>query len=549
MRAIRPTLALLMLPCIGPMAFADSAATVVHDPGQALPTDAELERAGARIGRISIENDAIFDENDPREDAVLYRAVNRLHVTTRESTIRAQLLFASGDRYSRRVLDESERALRSQRYLREPAIQPVAWHDGVVDLRVRSEDVWTTNPGLSLSRTGGTNTLGFELEELNLFGRGKQLSAGYSNNVDRTSIGLSWRDPAVWGSRWTSGASFTDSDDGSGWSLAAERPFYELDARWSAGFAAQSLTQVENRYALGQRVDGWRADRQAFDIHRGWSSGLRDDWVRRWTAGFRHDRARFRPADTALVGPLPADRTLAYPYARLELLQDDYSTAHNLDQIGRTEDLSFGTQLAAEIGWSQSAFGASRDALVASLDARRGYRLPADQTLFAAASWASRLESGRLRDSLLSASVRYFWRVNERTVFYAGLAADSGSALDLDHEPTLGGDTGLRGYPLRYQTGTARALLTLEGRYFTDWYPFRLARVGAAIFADVGRSWGASALDVPELGTLRDVGIGLRFGNTRSALGNVLHVDLAFPLDGDPSIKSVQFLLKTHKSF
>lgn len=77
----------------------------------------------------------------------------------------------------------------------------------------------------------------------------------------------------------------------------------------------------------------------------------------------------------------------------------------------------------------------------------------------------------------------------------------------------------------------------------------RLARVGAAIFADVGRSWGSSALDVPQLGTLPDVGIGLRFGNTRSALGNVLHVDLAFPLDGDPSIRSMQLLLKTHKSF
>ena len=54
---------------------------------------------------------------------------------------------------------------------------------------------------------------------------------------------------------------------------------------------------------------------------------------------------------------------------------------------------------------------------------------------------------------------------------------------------------------------------------------------------------------MPERGTLRDGGIGLRFGNTRSALGNVLHVDLAFPLDGDPSVKSMQFLLKTYKSF
>ncbi|MFO1509405.1 MAG: hypothetical protein U1F31_06485 [Steroidobacteraceae bacterium] len=549
MRAFRPSLLLLLwLPGALPPVLAD-VATVAHDPAFVLPTDAELERNGARIGRITIETDDIFDERDPREDAVLYRAVNRLHVTTRESTIRAQLLFASGDPYSRRVLDETERALRRQRYLREPVIRPVAWHDGVVDVRVRSEDVWTTNPGLSLSRTGGANSLGFELEELNLFGRGKQLSAGYSNNVDRTSIGLSWHDPAVWGSRWTSDASFIDSDDGSGWTLGLERPFYELDARWSAGVSAQSLSQIENRYVLGTRVDAWRADRQAFDIHRGWSSGLRGDWTRRWTAGFRYDRARFEPADTALLGPLPDDRTLAYPYVRLDLLQDDFVTAHNLDQIGRTEDVRFGTQLSAEFGVSQAAFGATGNALVASLGASRGYRLPSDQSLFISGNWGSRIEGGSLRDSLLSISSRYFWRASDKAVLFVGLAADAGSALDLDHELMLGGDAGLRGYPLRYQTGTARALLTIEGRYFTDWYPFRLARVGAAAFVDVGRTWGASALAVPELGTLRDVGIGLRFGNTRSALGNVLHVDLAFPLDGDPSIKSVQFLLKTHKSF
>ncbi|HNC69758.1 MAG TPA: phosphatidate cytidylyltransferase, partial [Pseudomonadales bacterium] len=74
---------------------------------------------------------------------------------------------------------------------------------GVVDVRVRSEDVWTTNPGISVSRAGGENKFGAEIEELNLFGRGKQLSAGYTHDVDRTSLGVAWRDPAVWGSRWT----------------------------------------------------------------------------------------------------------------------------------------------------------------------------------------------------------------------------------------------------------------------------------------------------------------------------------------------------------
>ncbi|MBV6425292.1 MAG: Outer membrane protein assembly factor BamA [Steroidobacteraceae bacterium] len=549
MRAIRLIPALLLLSAgFGPVPAADIA-TVVHDPSRVLPTDAELERAGARIGTITISTDDIFDERDPREDALLYRAVNRMHVATRDSTIRAQLLFASGDRYSRRVLDESERALRTQRYLREPVIRPVAWHDGLVDVSVRSRDVWTTNPGLAVSRTGGANELGAEIEELNLFGRGKQLSAGYQDDVDRASLRLAWFDPAVYGSRWTSRLSVSDSDDGNGWSLGLERPFFALDSRWSAGFSGESLSQIEPRYALGERIDAWRADYRVFDIHGGRSAGLRNGWVRRWTAGFRYDRSRFGRADTPLAGPLPADRTLAYPYLRLDLLQDDYATTRNLDQIGRTEDLAFGTRLSAELGWSQPAFGANREAVIATLDASRGVHLPNEQSLFVASRWSTRLEGTNLRDSLVSGSARYFWRANERTVLYVGLTADVGAALDLDHELLLGGDTGLRGYPLRYQTGTARALLTVEGRYFTDWYPLRLARVGAAVFVDIGRSWGASALDVPELGTLRDVGIGLRFGNTRSALGNVLHVDLAFPLDGDPSIKSMQFLLKTWKSF
>ena len=113
----------------------------------------------------------------------------------------------------------------------------------------------------------------------------------------------------------------------------------------------------------------------------------------------------------------------------------------------------------------------------------------------------------------------------------------------------LGGDNGLRGYPLRYQTGNSRALLTLEERFYTNWYPFRLFHVGGAVFADVGRSFGQSAIDVPNLGTLRDVGFGLRFSNSRSALANVLHIDFAFPLDGDSSIKNIQFLVGTQRSF
>ena len=127
--------------------------------------------------------------------------------------------------------------------------------------------------------------------------------------------------------------------------------------------------------------------------------------------------------------------------------------------------------------------------------------------------------------------------------------ASWGNNLDLDNLVDLGGDTGLRGYPLRYQTGDSRILLTAEQRYFTDWYPFRLFRVGGAVFADIGRTWGDNPAGGPPLGWLKNVGLGLRLGPTRSSGRDVIHIDIALPLDGDPSIDSVQFLIDSKRSF
>jgi len=38
-------------------------------------------------------------------------------------------------------------------------------------------------------------------------------------------------------------------------------------------------------------------------------------------------------------------------------------------------------------------------------------------------------------------------------------------------------------------------------------------------------------------------------GNTRSGLGNVVHIDFAFPLSNTTGIKKFQFLVQTFQSF
>jgi len=246
---------------------------------------------------------------------------------------------------------------------------------------------------------------------------------------------------------------------------------------------------------------------------------------------------------------LPPDRTLSYPFTGFDILQDAYKKVGDENQIGRAEDLYFGTEVSGEIGYAGSVFGADRDAVMLAVKALHGFDLPYEQQLFLTGDFSSRLEAGRARNLIADAAAKYYWRWREDWLLYAAFSGTTTYRLDPDMQLLLGGDNGLRGYPLRFESGTSRALFTVEQRVFTDWFPFRLVRVGGAVFADVGRTWGTGVVGNSDPGLLKDVGFGLRLGNTRSGLGNVLHIDFAFPLNDAAGIQKFQFLVQTMQSF
>ncbi len=532
--------------------FTDQQRTRIVEPRPAdVPSDAKLEAAGAVVGKIEIDTRNIFDERDPREDTGLFRVANRLHIRTRKSTIRAQLLFATGEKYSARKLAETERNLRALSYIYDAHVVPVRYHDGKVDIRVITKDVWTLSPGLSFSRTGGANNSSIDLSDSNFLGRGKSLQFEHGHSVDRSSNTIGWSDQNFLGSRWGDALVYADSSDGQRRAVEVARPFYALDARWSMKIDAQKYDQAISRYSLGRIADQFDAAGSSYEWSGGLSRGLVDGWTRRWLMGVRYDRHLFRPDPTTSLpaSPLPPDRTLAYPFVGFDFLQDDYRKTADLNQIGRTEDLYFGTEASAEIGLSDAAFGARQRALMLAAAVRTGFQIGDRQQLFLASDLKSRVEHGRARNLIANGKADYYWRWRRDWVLYAGLSGTATRALDADSQLLIGGDSGLRGYPLRYESGSSRALATLEQRFYTDWYPFRLTRVGGAIFADVGRAWGHAVIGNSDPGLLDDLGFGLRLGNTRSGLGNVLHIDFAFPLNAPSGVSRFQFLVQTMQSF
>lgn len=520
-------------------------------PAQERLDPAALESAGLLIGEIVIDNGDVFDTELPEENNALFRLANKLHLETRPEIIRDQLLFKSGEPFSARAVRESERILRANDYLFDARITPLRVHEGKVDVLVRTKDVWTLKPGVSFGRSGGENSTGFEFEESNLLGRGKEFELAYAKDVDRQTKRLRYFDPHLVGTWSRLGLQYEDNSDGSLREFSLDRPFYSLDARWTAGVQIADWDRIDSRYNLGEVVDKHRRVEERVEAFWGWSNGLRNGWAHRIVLGAAYDHDGFKPVSDPLSAyPQPADRTLAYPYVEHQWVQDAFEERRNQDQIERTEDVYTGKFLTMRLGYAARELGSDRDAFIIGLEG--GVAFESDErihTLLIEAEGGTRVERGALRNGLFSAQARYYWRTAPRQLFFASLSGSVGEDLDADQQILLGGDNGLRGYPLRYQEGSAHALLTLEHRVYTKYYLFRLFHIGGAVFFDAGRTWGRGAVGGPTEKWLKDAGFGLRLGSSRSSFGSVIHIDLAFPFDGDETIDDMQFLVETKRSF
>jgi outer membrane translocation and assembly module TamA len=476
-----------------------------------------------------------------------------VHVRTRPSVVESVLLFDVGERFQGRLLEESARALRARGFLAEATLEarnydPVT---NTVEVDVRVRDSWTLAPDVKLSRSGGENEWGVGMSDGNLFGTGKSLTVSYASDVDRDETFLGYADGNVMSSRVVLNTVFANASDGHRRELAAERPFYSLDTRWALGGAVRDSIRVDTMYDLGEEIDEFEHENRSLTLQGGLSRGLIGTRTQRWLFGVTSAEDAFRPTvETPTPLLLPGDRKLVYPWVGWQLVEDSYREVSELNDMGRTEDISLGLNILASIGFARASYGSDRDATLLEIAAQKGWEPGGPgRLLLLEAGGATRDEDTGLRNSQVRFGARYYRRNLEKHLFSVTLNALTTNKLDPENQVLLGGDNGLRGYPLRYQAGKQLAIVNVEQRFYTDLYPWRLFRVGYAVFADAGRVSGRDPRAAPSLGTLYDVGVGLRLSSPRSSGRSVVHIDLAFPLNGDPTIDKAQLVVETKGSF
>ena len=509
---------------------------------------------GARIGRIRIVRRPIFDTSDPEQDNFLYRTLNALNTPTWKSALRAQLVFDQGDLYEPGLIAESERILRQRAYLSAAWVGVTRVCGDELEVSVLARDTWTLLPSFGASRSGGENTSNAGISDPNFLGSGKSLDISYTRDPDRTETSIDFDDPNVLGSRWRTGFSYDERSDGRGRSLYLERPFYSERAGWRAGLSGVDDVREQSRFVGAEAIADYRRSREYASVDWGWRLDEHNDRQLRLLGGYRYESFGFeRLPDEPALDVLPRDRTLSYPWIGFDLRENRFREMVNLTRLQRVEDVRDGFVWRTELGYSASGLGATEDRVVLNTDFEDA--LLATETNYArygfSQSGTYRLDENRFENLQGTLNLEYFHGGSARwNSWYTKLSYTVAHNLTADQQLLLGGDNGLRGYPSEYQQGNRRALWTLERRYFPDWHPFKLFRVGGVLFADAGRAWFDDGRNNgPDDGVLKDVGFGFRLASSRIEVQRILHLDFAFPLDGDDSINLVQVLLRGRTRF
>jgi len=503
--------------------------------------------SNAVVGNIRLTRLNIFDEDNERENAWLYRTVNKFHMVSRKNVVSSFLLFEEGSPFRREHLDESERILRSLPYLYDARIFPSAVISNSVDLQVITRDVWSLEPIADFSRQGGESASEIGIQDSNLFGSGKSVMARYTDGFDRDTYVLGYGDPNLLGSRFVLSAQYGNSTDGDHIVAVIQRPFFSLDSKWTAGLQYSDVMLTEKVYSESieiNRFDHVANTRTAF---AGVSQGLVEGKTRRLRCGFTYRQDTYSQAlsDTE---PVPEDRTLGYPWVELSQVHDRFSRRQRVNFMHLTEDINLGPQTVLRMGWSSPTWGADVDDLVCYASHARGFAPRPDHLLLTevTASGYWNIEDDLFWDTILNARARYYCQTSKRAGYYAGIDYTVTQNLRLDKQITLGGSNGMRGYPLRYQSGDRRFLLTLEKRHFTGWDIARIFRIGAVAFADVGMAWDGGAASKQ---ALSDIGIGIRLSPTRAYIRNIIHLDIAAPLADADDLAAVQFSFTVESRF
>ncbi len=158
-------------------------------------------------------------------------------------------------------------------------------------------------------------------------------------------------------------------------------------------------------------------------------------------------------------------------------------------------------------------------------------------------------DNNQVENLIATSQFQYYLNTSLYQSWFFNLTYTYGKNLSLDKQITLGGESGLRGYPIHYQQGSKRVLLNLEKRYYWEYDLWRLFKVGGAAFYDLGKAYDSHITPQQREPYLHNVGLGLRLAPSRANSDLMLHLDVAVPINRPDDVDSIQWLFTVKNRF
>lgn len=196
------------------------------------------------------------------------RTGNRIHIKTSKLAIKNVILIRRNKPLDSLLVRESERLIRSQRYVRQVIIsaEPVSANSDSVDVFIRVLDSWSLIPKFSAS----TSRTSLELNERNFLGSGHEFNNRFMNRIDdgKNAYRMSYRVPNIMNTFIQTTVFYEKNlEDNYRKSINVERTFFSPFTRWAGGvfveelFRRDTLANSENSFAFQnfkyESVDVW----------------------------------------------------------------------------------------------------------------------------------------------------------------------------------------------------------------------------------------------------------------------------------------------------
>lgn len=505
----------------------------------------ESNPEGLPIEEILVASEDVFSPSDPYP-----QLLNLLHVRTREAVIRREVLMAPGEQWDAHRVQETERNLRRLFLLAVVKVLPVKGRQGGVALLVVAKDRWSLRLSNSFTLIGSLlQLLQLQLIEVNFNGWGQQLAVNTTIRLDTFSVGQTFVERRLFGTRWYFGESaslifnrLSGALEGTSGAVNFGYPIITLDQPW--GFLWENTWNVRRRRVFrGASVwrvpypdaDGAETVPVVYDVRELVSDAT---LTRSFGRAIKLNVSASLGGYARLYSPwnldeektawltsnyLPRSESVAYAKAYVSAFPADFQVLRNIDSFELSEDYQLGwlaqggVRLAAPIPWTFAPF--------MELGASLRYRLHKwDDLLTLTVAGAMRVRPGQTAANQRVAAefLNYsppFWKGRLVTRVLVDFKNN-----DLDNRQLfLGGSTGLRGAGAEQFSGRNMVLVNVEYRarpveLWTNW-------LGVVLFYDAG-----SAFDT-QWNVTHTVGIGLRL-LLPQLNKEVLRVDMGIVIGG-----------------